>query len=703
MRRSSFKKFTPLFLIVGFVLFGLVFVQQANAGVTCADKVIYNQADLAAASPITLTEGVDTNAITKAISVVRYPITTTIDLSENSQIVADGTVTYGVLQVTGNVTFALTCGASNGTSTVSMIVPAHTVPVPTIDISSPSLEITSSTVAIYTVTYGDAIDVTLSPENITLDATGTATGTVGVSGTGTSTRTVAISGISGDGTLGITVTAGTASNEGGSALGAGPSATFIVDNTPPVLEFSIPNDFYDANTFVVSDSTSTATIWGHWTDAGGTGLGDLLVQRNDTGEYWLSTDGGETIGWVSTSTPEIGAAGMSGSGGGDPTDGWMSSTVLTEEGDGGFKEDGVTYTYTFRIPDLAGNITQVPDSFTWGASQFNPDDIGTLFTLPEGGVPTDTTQLTANDNIGSMAASYAGMGGVIIPIGTVITKDDGSAFDATTIDSTNDTNFILSSSLMTAGVTLQGNIQFGIPGITLHFSAPVILRIQVPVPDGTVLDIRRSPDGGATWTTAGFTASATDTCLNGNGSHPVTTVTVAGGFATIFTCQASDFATYSYSQPSSSYYYGGGTTTTTSTSTATTTITTTATTTASTTPSLTLQDLLASLITQLKALILQAKAQGITISPAAESFVQGNYTRDLQFGMTGEDVRQLQIYLNSKGFTVAPSGPGSLGNETTYFGNATRAALIKFQKASGISPAAGYFGPLTRAYISSHP
>jgi len=71
--------------------------------------------------------------------------------------------------------------------------------------------------------------------------------------------------------------------------------------------------------------------------------------------------------------------------------------------------------------------------------------------------------------------------------------------------------------------------------------------------------------------------------------------------------------------------------------------------------------------------------------------------------MTGEDVRQLQIYLNSKGFTVAPSGPGSLGNETTYFGNATRAALIKFQKASGISPAAGYFGPLTRAYISSHP
>ena len=78
------------------------------------------------------------------------------------------------------------------------------------------------------------------------------------------------------------------------------------------------------------------------------------------------------------------------------------------------------------------------------------------------------------------------------------------------------------------------------------------------------------------------------------------------------------------------------------------------------------------------------------------------FTRDLQSGSTGPDVKALQQFLNSKGFTVAGTGPGSKGNETEKFGGATRAALIKFQKAVGIEPASGYFGPITRRYISSH-
>jgi peptidoglycan hydrolase-like protein with peptidoglycan-binding domain len=78
-----------------------------------------------------------------------------------------------------------------------------------------------------------------------------------------------------------------------------------------------------------------------------------------------------------------------------------------------------------------------------------------------------------------------------------------------------------------------------------------------------------------------------------------------------------------------------------------------------------------------------------------------NFSRDLKLGSTGEDVRQLQIYLNQNSYTVASSGAGSAGNESTYFGPATQAALIKFQKAKNISPAAGYFGPLTRAAINT--
>ena len=67
--------------------------------------------------------------------------------------------------------------------------------------------------------------------------------------------------------------------------------------------------------------------------------------------------------------------------------------------------------------------------------------------------------------------------------------------------------------------------------------------------------------------------------------------------------------------------------------------------------------------------------------------------------MSGADVKALQQWLNANGYRVAESGPGSPGNETSRFGNATRSALIKFQKANGITPAAGYFGPKTRAAV----
>ena len=76
--------------------------------------------------------------------------------------------------------------------------------------------------------------------------------------------------------------------------------------------------------------------------------------------------------------------------------------------------------------------------------------------------------------------------------------------------------------------------------------------------------------------------------------------------------------------------------------------------------------------------------------------------------MADPDVVQLQQYLNAHGFVVAKSGTGSPGHETTYFGKATRAALIKFQEAhaadilapSGLTQGTGYFGPGTRAFVN---
>jgi hypothetical protein len=75
------------------------------------------------------------------------------------------------------------------------------------------------------------------------------------------------------------------------------------------------------------------------------------------------------------------------------------------------------------------------------------------------------------------------------------------------------------------------------------------------------------------------------------------------------------------------------------------------------------------------------------------------FTRNLSLNMKGEDIRNLQIYLNTHGFLITPSGPGSLGKETTLFGSLTKKSLIAFQRAHNILPATGTFGLKTRGVI----
>ncbi|MDB5225378.1 MAG: baaA1 [Candidatus Adlerbacteria bacterium] len=89
-------------------------------------------------------------------------------------------------------------------------------------------------------------------------------------------------------------------------------------------------------------------------------------------------------------------------------------------------------------------------------------------------------------------------------------------------------------------------------------------------------------------------------------------------------------------------------------------------------------------------------------SATGSSAASSAFSRDLELGMTGEDVRALQHYLNTHGFAVAASGGGSAGNETAYFGPATKAALAKLQALNSIMPAAGRFGPATRAFVLAH-
>ncbi len=69
------------------------------------------------------------------------------------------------------------------------------------------------------------------------------------------------------------------------------------------------------------------------------------------------------------------------------------------------------------------------------------------------------------------------------------------------------------------------------------------------------------------------------------------------------------------------------------------------------------------------------------------------FTRDLTLGIRGNDVYALQQFLITNGFLKTPT-------PTNYFGFLTRDALRAWQAQSGIYPAAGFFGPVSRGKIS---
>lgn len=113
-----------------------------------------------------------------------------------------------------------------------------------------------------------------------------------------------------------------------------------------------------------------------------------------------------------------------------------------------------------------------------------------------------------------------------------------------------------------------------------------------------------------------------------------------------------------------------------------------------------LQAQISALLAQINAL--QSQLSTATSAPSGTVPASLLTSGDLTLGSKGAAVKDLQQFLNANSAEqVAQSGPGAPGAETEYFGSLTRAALAKWQAANGVAPAAGYFGPLTRAKLSA--
>lgn len=103
---------------------------------------------------------------------------------------------------------------------------------------------------------------------------------------------------------------------------------------------------------------------------------------------------------------------------------------------------------------------------------------------------------------------------------------------------------------------------------------------------------------------------------------------------------------------------------------------------------------------------LQAQLAGMTGGTTGGTTTGSyNFTMNHKMGDNGGEVMDIQKFLNANGFAVAATGAGSPGQESSYFGAKTKAAVIAWQNANaatvlapvGLSAGTGYWGASSRA------
>ncbi|MEJ0053595.1 MAG: peptidoglycan-binding domain-containing protein [bacterium] len=342
----------------------------------------------------------------------------------------------------------------------------------------------------------------------------------------------------------------------------------------------------------------------------------------------------------------------------------------------GYWAEGVTNA-GFTLTALAGGANAIPATTTVVIPAGLPANAGDHSVTVDGVVINlGTSVLTANQVAAALAAAtYTGGTSYGSTGAYVVTNPSAANLTFTRANGAN-------------GSIVLGDSNYGTTAQVVTFTPGSVIRAKYTV---TINDTDYSYSSGTDVTAQqvvealnGQLASNTDVTCTEDDVMVTCTAAVAGTaftYSTDVEVGAGAGSTNGGGGGSHHHSSGGSSSSSSSTSGSTTTTTTTST---------SVEAQLAALNAQLAALMAQANAMG---------GVSASFTRDLTIGSSGADVKALQMWLNAHGFMVAATGPGSAGMETDLFGALTQAALAKYQASVGITPAAGYFGPKTRAWI----
>lgn len=355
----------------------------------------------------------------------------------------------------------------------------------------------------------------------------------------------------------------------------------------------------------------------------------------------------------------------------------------------------------------------------------SPDNLSLLFgagtfIVPFGELYTDAHNIEVTENTTISFVSNGGMSSVEIPHDTVISRTDGERMDSSDMSASDIDESTISG--LGSGEVIEGALQWGIPEVGLTFNPAITLNIYVGTDlNGQTLSVKRSLSINSGWVDDGIVAPKA--CV------------VSSGVCSFQTTKASYFAATKLTQNSGGGGSGGGmsispvypsakvgvlgfkinngeveTTSPKLTLILNADQTTTRWFAVSTDPNFTnasLQTIVEESTFTLPNIVgphtvylkyysktgnqsqtfsrdigLIGSTKEIKSAPANyEKYV---FKKTLKLGSRGEDVRQLQRYLNSHGYVVARLGAGSPGKETTTFGSATRAAVIKLQEKNAV-------------------